>query len=44
MKIVHDGSLVEMCQLGHVVGFVELCGIDFIHVVLMEHALLQKTA
>ena len=31
VQVVDDGGLVEMCELGHVVGFVEFGGIDLVH-------------
>lgn len=32
VKVMHDGSLVKMCQLSHVIGLIELCWVDFVNI------------
>jgi hypothetical protein len=40
LQVVYDRRLVEVGQLGHVVGLVELCRIDFVGVVRVDLSLL----
>lgn len=40
MEIVDDGGFIEVCELGHVVGFVELGWVDLVDALAIYFALL----
>lgn len=37
---MNDGGFIQMCKFRHIIGFVELCWIDFIDLVSINLTLL----
>lgn len=44
VEIVYHGGLVQMCQLGHIVGFVELGRVDLVDLIGFNFALLPEVS
>lgn len=38
---MYNGGFIEICQLSHIICFVEFCWIDFVYISLIDVSLLQ---
>lgn len=40
MQVVHHGGFIQVCQLSHIIGLVELCRVDFVNLIRVDLPLL----